>query len=168
MNREMKIIYEVSNQAEKFYENAIDLGDHAAHVLRASHRSQMTSLENIAESTFKTSDVFDFIKKQTARFSYWRQPMPENQSAPANKKVNQGFGLRLKDFLEQDLKKAVDELCDPSCLKIDNTTDKDKQERRRIHLLLIRQFIHQMVAQYEFRVSAVGDLSSAGSSKRGS
>src|SRR6266853_1368500 len=130
MNHEMKIIYEVSNQAENYYEDAIDLGDHAAHVLRAVHRSQMTSLENIAESTFKTSDVFDFIKKQTARFPYWRQAMPENQSASANKKVNQAFGLRLKDFLEQDLKQAADALCDdPLCLNIDNTTDKNKQER---------------------------------------
>src|ERR1700738_2417077 len=98
MNREMKIISEVSNQAEKHYEDAIALGDHAAHVLRAAHRSQMTSLENIAESTFKTSDVFDFIKKQIARSSYWRQAMPENPSTSANKKVNQGFGLRLKEF----------------------------------------------------------------------
>src|SRR6266853_6221189 len=134
MNHEMKIIYEVSNQAENYYEDAIDLGDHAAHVLRAVHRSQMTSLENIAESTFKTSDVFDFIKKQTARFSYWRQSMPENPSSSGNKKVNQGFGLRLKEFLEQDLKKAAEELCDPSRLDIGNTTDKDKQKRRRIHL----------------------------------
>ena len=91
MNNEMKIIYEVSNQAEKYYQDAIDLGDHAAHVLKAAHRSQMTSLENIAESTFKTSDVFDFIKKQTARFSYWRQSMPENASTTENKKANQPF-----------------------------------------------------------------------------
>src|SRR5579872_2935229 len=104
MNPEMKIIREVSNQAEKFYEEAIALGDHAAHVLKATHRSQMTSLENIAESTFKTSDVFDFIKKQTARFPYWRQTMPGNQSTPANKKANQVFGLRLKEYLEQNLR----------------------------------------------------------------
>src|SRR6266852_5392957 len=108
MNPEMKIIREVSNQAEKFYEDAIALGDHAAHVLKATRRSQMTSLENIAESTFKTSDIFDFIKKQTARFSYWRQSMPENQPSPANKKANQAFGLRLKEYLEQDLKRAAD------------------------------------------------------------
>lgn len=168
MNPEMKIIREVSNQAEKFYEEAIALGDHAAHVLKAAHRSQMTSLENIAESTFKISDVFDFIKKQTARFSYWRQSMPENISATENTKANQPFGPRLKDFLEQNLKEAADKLCDPACLDIGNTSDKDLQERRRIHLLLIRQFIRQMVAQYEFRVSAVGILSSAASSKKGS
>ena len=167
MNNEMKIIYEVSNQAEKYYQDAIDLGDHAAHVLKAAHRSQMTSLENIAESTFKTSDVFDFIKKQTARFSYWRQSMPENASTTENKKANQPFGPSLKDFLEQTLKQAADDLCVPAQLNIGNTSDKDLQERRRIHLLLIRQFIRQMVAQYEFRVSAVGILT-AGSSKKGS
>jgi hypothetical protein len=167
MNHEMKIIYEVSNQAEKYYQDAIDLGDHAAHVLKAVHRSQMTSLENIAESTFKTSDVFDFIKKQTARFSYWRQSMPENAPTPENKKASQPFGLRLKDFLEQDLKQAADDVYARSPLPAGSTTDKEMLERRRIHLLLIRQFIRQMVAQYEFRVSAVGVLT-AGSSKKGS
>lgn len=167
MNYEMKIIYEVSNQAEKHYQDAIELGDHAAHVLKAVHRSQMTSLENIAESTFKTSDVFDFIKKQTARFSYWGQSMPENASTSENKKANQPFGPRLKDFLEQVLKRAADEVYARSPLPGGGTTDKEMLERRRIHLLLIRQFIRQMVAQYEFRVSAVGILT-AGSSKKGS
>ena len=167
MNREMKIISEVNNQAENHYEDAIALGDHAAHVLKATRRSQMTSLENIAESTFKTTDVFDYIKKQTARFPFWRQSMPENQSSPGNKKANLGLGLRLKDYLEQDLKNAADELCSSSHLNIGNITDKEKQQRRRIHLLLIRQFIRQMVAQYEFRVSPVGNMSQAGSSKKG-
>src|SRR5579859_1573604 len=145
MNPEMKIISEVSNQAENHYEDAVALGDHAAYVLRATHRAQMTSLENIAESTFKTSDVFDFIKKQTARFSYWRQSMPENQSSSGNKKANQPFGPRLKDFLEQDLKRAADEVYARSPLPAGSTTDKEMLERRRIHLLLIRQFIRQMV-----------------------
>ncbi|HKV57086.1 MAG TPA: hypothetical protein VJO32_02355 [Ktedonobacteraceae bacterium] len=163
----MKIISEVSNQAEKLYENAIALGDHAAHVLKAAHRAQMTSLENIAESTFKTSDVFDYIKKQTARFPYWRQSMPESQSSPGNEDANQPFGIRLKNYLEQYLKKAADDICDPSHLNIGNTTDKEKQERRRIHLLLMRQSIRQMVAQYEFRVSPVGNMSSSGSNRKG-
>ena len=68
MNPEMKIIREVSIQAEDFYDDAVKLGDHAAFALKAAHRSQMTSLENIAESTFKTSDIFDYIKKQTSTF----------------------------------------------------------------------------------------------------
>lgn len=142
---EMKIIREVSIEAENFYEDAIQLGDHAAYALQATHRSQMTSLEGIAESTLKTSDVFDYIKKQTARFPYWREGFPEH--------TNQGLGERLLKYLEDDLINKRDGICRK--IDIGNQTDADKQERRRIHLLLIRQFIRQMAAQYEFRVSLV-------------
>lgn len=147
MNLEMKIVREVSIQAENFYNDAIKLGDHAAYALKARHRSQMTSLENIAESTFKTTDVFDYIKKQTARFPDWRQPFPEHRDA------NQGFGERLKNYLENDLQKKIVTICSSNRLNIGDVTDEEKQERRRIYLLLIRQFIRQMVAEYEYQVS---------------
>ncbi|HEY6407704.1 MAG TPA: hypothetical protein VIY29_09580 [Ktedonobacteraceae bacterium] len=145
MNPEMKIIREVSIQAENFYEDAVKLGDHAAFALKAIHRSQISSLESIAESTFKTSDVFDYIKKQIARFPYWRQPFPEH----SDKTI--GFGERLKSYLEQELPKKLVIVCDR--LDYGNTTDEEKQERRRIYLLLIRQFIRQMGAEYEYQVS---------------
>ncbi|SRR5712692_3121339 len=147
MNPEMKIIREVNIQAENFYDDAVKLGDHAANALKAAHRSQMTGLEGIAESALKTSDIFDYIKKQTARFSYWRQAFPEE------KESDQGFGERLKDYLEKDLADKLTIICDPKRLNIGNKTDTDKEERRRIHLLLIRQFIRQMVVEYEYRVS---------------
>ncbi len=147
MNPEMKIIREVSIQAEDFYEDAVRLGDHAAQALKAVHRSQMTSLENIAESTFKTSDIFDYIKKQTARFSYWRQPYKDSKL---------GFGERLKNYLENDLAKRLTIICDSRHLNVGDTNDEQKQERRRIYLLLIRQFIRQMVVEYEYQVSPVG------------
>jgi hypothetical protein len=147
MNPEMKIIREVSIQAEDFYDDAVRLGDHAAFALKAAHRSQMTSLENIAESTFKTSDIFDYIKKQTSRFPYWRQPMREQ------KESNLGFGEHLKNYLESDLSKRLARICDAKRLNIGNTTDEEKQERRRIYLLLMRQFIRQMVVEYEYQVS---------------
>jgi hypothetical protein len=44
MNREMQIILEVNIQAEKFYDQAIRLGEHAAFVLGRDRRSQMTGL----------------------------------------------------------------------------------------------------------------------------
>lgn len=147
MNPELKIIREVSMQAEEFYEDAIKLGDHAAHALRARHRSQMTGLENIAESTFKTSDILDYIKKQTARFPNWRQPDPTARDP------NQGFGERLKEYLEKDLLKKMGTVCDRKHLDIGDATDEQKQQRRHIYLLLIRQFLRQMVVQYEYRVS---------------
>ncbi len=146
MNPEMKIIREVNIQAENFYNDAVALGDLAAVTLRAAHRSQMTSLENIAESTFKTSDVFDYIKKQTARFPYWRQ------SAPGQNNTG-GFGERLKNYLEKNLKDKLESVCNPKRLNIGNTTEEDMQERRRIYLQLIRQFIRQMVVEYEYQVS---------------
>ena len=148
MNPEMKIIREVSNQAENFYNDAVKLGDHAAYTLKAAHRSQITSLESIAESTFKTSDVCDYIKKQTARFPYWRQGFPEYKDPQL------GFGERLKSYLEDELAKKRDAICDK---KLDI---QDMQERRRIHLLLMRQFIRQVAVEYEYQVSL-------GSKKRG-
>lgn len=147
MNPEMKIIREVSIQAENFYDDAVKLGDHAAYALKAQHRSQMTSLENIAESTFKASDIFDYIKKQTSRFSYWRQPIHEQKDSEL------GFGERLKNYLESELRKRLATICGPKRLNIGDTTDEEKQERRRIYLLLIRQFIRQMVVEYEYQVS---------------
>jgi hypothetical protein len=150
MNREMKIIREVNIQAENLYSDAVKLGDHAAYALRSPHRSQMTNLENIAESAFKSTDVFDYIKKQTARFSYWRQPFPDNKDA---KDANAGFGELLKRFLEQELEKRLTTMCSPKRLDIGDKTDEDKQERRRIYLLLIRQFIRQVVVEYEYQVS---------------
>jgi len=149
MNLEMQIIREVSNEAEDFYQDAVDLGHHAAEALKARHRSQMTGLENIAESSFKTSDVFDYIKKQTARFPHWRQA-PSGQAA-------QGFGPRLQAYLENDLAQSRDNVCSHlsgvNATSISDTSYEGKQTRRRIYLLLIRQFIRSMVVEYEYQVS---------------
>ena len=145
MNRTMKIIREVNNQAELFYSDAVGLGDHAAYALGKARRSQMTSLENIAESTMKSTDVFDFIKKQIARHDDWRKPFKDHKDA------NQGFGERLKTYLEKSFPPKIDTIC--HSVGIDNVTDKDQQQRREIYLLLIRQFIRQVVVQYEYRVN---------------
>ncbi len=141
---EMAIIREVNNQAEIFYEQAVELGDHAATVLpnlTDKRRSQMTNLETIAESTLKFTDVLDYIKKQTARHDEWRRTKP----------IEPCLGERLRDHLENKLKDNLDEICNHLNIKDDN--DEDKQRRRRIHLLLIRQFIRQMVVEYEYQAS---------------
>lgn len=147
MNRETQIIREVSIEAEDFYDAAVALGDHAAEALTARHRSQMTGLEGIAESTFKTSDIFDYIKKQTARFSHWQKPFSGQKNAPV------GFGERLKTYLEIDLEKRLQEVCGPERLNVAENSYSGKQERRHVYLLLIRQFIRSMVVEYEYRVS---------------
>jgi len=131
---ELKIIREVNIQAEAFYEEAKALGVLAAQAFEEKHRSQVTGLENIAESSFKTSDIFDYVKRQTARHEEWQK----NE-----------FGKKLLEKLETDLAKRRDSICS-SRLKIGNKTDDERQERRRLHLLLIRQFVRQMVVHYEF------------------
>jgi hypothetical protein len=148
MNREMQIIREVNIEAEGFYKNAVTLGDHAAYALGREHRSQMTGLENIADTALKTSDIFDYIKRQTARFPYWQKNFPD-QDPP----VTTVFGKRLNDYLEDNLAESQKKLCSDNRLKIANKTHNDRHLRQHVYLLLIRQFIHQMVVQYEYRVS---------------
>jgi hypothetical protein len=153
-NSELKIIIEVNAQAEAFYPDTVELGDHAAYALQKDHRSQLTGLENIADGALKTTDVFDYVKRQTARFEYWRKDFPTHSE--------QSFGLRLLDYLEKKLPNKRDAICNK--LKIGDATDDDKYLRRRIYLLLIRQCVHQLVIEYEFRVNA--DLQQQHNSRR--
>lgn len=147
MNKEMQIIREVNIQAENFYEDAVQLGIHAAYALTKAHRSQMTGLENIADSAPKVSDILDYIKRQTARFPYWRQVFP------GEKPSDEAFGERLKNYLEKELGRKRDAVCNVKLLNIGDQTDEDRTLRRHIYLLLIRQFVRHMVAEYEYRVS---------------
>lgn len=155
MNREMQIIREVNVQAEIFYEDAVQIGDHAAYALTRAHRSQMTGLENIAESTLKATDILDFIKRQTARFPYWRQTFP------GEKPSDEAFGERLKNYLEKEIATKRNAICNARVLNIGEETDEDKTLRRHVYLLLIRQFLRQMVAEYEYRVSFERDKKGA-------
>lgn len=152
MNKDMRMMREINIQAIAFYEAAVKLGDHAAFAFRDlnrskknSHRSQMTGLENIAESTFKVADILDYIKKQIARFDYWRKGYPRNADP------NEGFGEALKKYLENDMKEKCDTIC--RRLEIKDSTDDDKYKRQQVYLQLIRQFIRQMVVEYEYRIS---------------
>lgn len=147
MNEHMQLIREVNNQAELFYTDSVSLGNHAFAALGAAHRAQLTGLENIAESAFKTSDIFDYIKKQTARSREaegWRRP--ESRNAP-------GFGDRLRSYLEQTLREKAATISQVAPSEVVTSDEAQRQRQRRIHLLLIRQFLRQMVVQYEYRVS---------------
>lgn len=152
MNRKMQIIREVNNQAESFYRDAVELGDHAAIALTDRHRAQLTGLENIAESAQKTSDVFDYIKKQIARYDYWRKPLREQQQQQDG---NQGFGERLKMYLETRLPTRIENIF-RAIGETGAAGDERDQERREIYLLLMRQFIRQVVVEYEYQASKKG------------
>ncbi len=145
MNIEMQIIREVNIQAQNFYDDAIGFGNHAAYALRREHRSQLTGLENIANSALKVADILDYIKRQTARSKEsegWRQSFPQ----AANQR--EAFGPALLRYLEEELPKKCKSIA--RRLGIGDQTDEDRQLRRSIYLHLIRQFVRQMVIQYEY------------------
>lgn len=164
MKREMQIKLEVSIQAEQFYEDAIQLGDHAAYAVKKKHRTQLTGLESVAESATKVSDILDYVKRQTARLSYWRQAFSQEQQGSQKEQAawhsiytgdadDKEFGERLKHYLEHVLAEKRDVLCRT---KLDTAHETDEQRmllRRHVYLLLIQQFIRQLVIQYEYRLS---------------
>ncbi len=152
MNKGMQIKREVSDQAEQFYAEAQRLGTLAAEAMGKGRRSQMTGLENIAETAFKSSDVFDYIKKQMARFDDWRDAPRRPPGAGQSQHPEQGFGAGMLEQLEI-LKLKRDIICDR--LKIGKESDDHRRERQQIYLDLIRQFIRQVVVQYEYRLSPV-------------
>src|SRR5579885_1785174 len=119
MNYETQVMLEVSFEADEFYPQAAALGSHAAEALKDKHRSQLTGLENIAESAPKISDIMDYIKKQTARFPHWRHPLARGENA------QQGFGERLRAYLEHDLAHRRDAVC--GRLQIGDSSYDEKQ-----------------------------------------
>ncbi len=143
MNKRTKILLRINEQAELFYDKSQELGILAAQSFREEHgkerqqrhRAQMTGLENIAETTLKVTDVLDYIKKQIARQEGWR---------------HKNFGETLKSYIENNLKADVASIC--ASVGIDDKTEEDRRERQQIYLLLIRQFIRQIVVQYEYYV----------------
>jgi hypothetical protein len=152
MNKRTQIILRVNEQAEDFYADALRLGTLAAQTFleeshsadrqdedRQRHRAQLTGLENIAETALKFTDILDYIKKQTARQKGWKE-----------EHHGQRFGIVLKEYIETDIRQRVNTICGQ--IKIGNETDEERRDRQYIYLLLIRQFIRQLVVQYEYEL----------------
>ena len=151
MTKRMELIIRVNREAgsEEFYKKSQDLGLLAVQCFREEqerHRSQMTGLENIAETTLKVTDVLDYIKKQTA---HQRDPQGWKKKVGANGEL---FGQVLKEDIETGLGPFIDKVCEDF---INSTTDEGKQERQEVHLLLIRQLVRQLVVRYEYEMSLI-------------
>jgi len=170
MNQDMKIIREINLEAEGFYDEAQALGNHAYQAFKDGHRAQLTGLENVAESSLKTSDILDYIKKQISRSDpgkYWRT---ESEDDLPEGKVRQGFGERLKKNLE-GLSMQVERVCRNADIvtKVERGRPRqdeelqraklkaDRWKRQDIHVRLMREFIRQMVVQYEYRTGEGGE-----------
>lgn len=161
MNTHIALITQVNKAAgsDAFYARSQALGllavrafsDEQKSEKQERHRSQMTGLENIAETTGKVTDVLDFIKKQTAHQKVQQEHQKEGQGW--KKKVGakgELFGEILKNELESGLEPYIKNVCHDF---IDTTTDEGRQQRQEVYLLLIRQFIRQLVVQYEYEMS---------------
>ncbi len=123
----IKMLREVALRADGFYDKAEKLGRKAAEELTDKKSSQIKGLEGIANSALKTSDVFDFIKTRTARQEKW-----------------QAWGPDLLEYLSRDLRTARRTIC--TQLEI----DPEGIDGLEVHLMLIREFVRQLTAHYEY------------------
>jgi hypothetical protein len=167
-NTRTQIVLRINRCAgeEDFYAMSKEMGEFAAQIFvepfqpsqqsaeqkekaLEKHRAQLTGLETIAETTLKVTDVLDFIKKQMARpQAYWRKPYTREKAELQGKR----FGEGLMSYIEGYIKQEATKICDQEVPKNKNT-DEWKIEMQHIYLQLVRQFIRQIVAHYEYCVS---------------
>ncbi|NJN68121.1 MAG: hypothetical protein HC884_16120 [Chloroflexaceae bacterium] len=134
-----RMLREVALAADAFYKKAEELGQQAFASLGREKRSQITGLESLANSTQKTSDVFNYIKTRTARQKEWRK---------------KDFGKDLLLYLETTLATERNNIV--ANLKAQKI-ELDAHQQKEVYLLLIRAFVAQLAAQYEFAAIANGE-----------
>lgn len=134
-----RIMREVDWEADNddFRANAQELGQRAQKALTREKRSQITGLESVANSTQKVSDVFNYIKLRTARQSEWR---------------SHNFGQDLLEYLETTLSQKRDNVV----RAVSKHTSLDKYQQQEVYILLIRAFVAQLAAQYEYACLQAG------------
>lgn len=115
------------------YNRAQALGSQAVGLRRA----QISGLESVANGTRKVSDVLDYIKLRTARHREWR---------------TNAIGASLLDALEQDLRARRDGICAELARPgtLGGAVAVDDYMRQDVYMRLIRGFVAQIAAQYEF------------------
>lgn len=146
MNLSMTIIRAVAKELDRdtVYDRAQALGAKAASLRRA----QISGLESIANSTRKVSDVLDYLKLRTARHKEWRVD---------------NIGADVLGFLQQELRKSRDGVFKELTDMIEKEKEAQKAGdqfkeyvRQDIYIRLIRGFVAQLAAQYEYAVLQQG------------
>jgi len=138
MNTRLKMLHEVALVADgpAFTSRARELGGLAATALGEKHRSQITGLESLANSTLKVSDVFDYLKLRTARHKEWRESE---------------LGQQLLQYLEQDLAQEREQIC--LRLGLSDEAPEQREQRQEVYRALIRAFVQQLAAHYEYALA---------------
>lgn len=128
----------VAMESDGFFERAQSPADK----LRTAglDRSQVHSLENIAYSTDRLSDIYDFLKKQIGRpgklGQRWR---------------HRGVGQDLLNALSGLNRKARDIA---NIVRADYPEAIDDDAGRRIHLELCREYLKHVAAHYQYGETA--------------
>lgn len=132
----LQMMREVAEEAdsEPFYATAKSLGETAAQKMTGRHRSQITDLKEVADTAMKVTDVLNHVKNQTARRAYWLE-----------------LGPALLDVIETDLAGRKASICARLTALSKEPHERAKQEQQ-IHLSLIREFVRQLAAHYEYRL----------------
>lgn len=124
MKRRMQIIKLVELKADSYYDDAQKLAENAKAVGNMG-KSQLEKLRGTAECAHKVSDVLNYIKNQATLHKQWRE---------------NNFADELIEKVEKQLKKDMKELC--SQLPSPSASELEEQQ---IHLMLIREYINQVV-----------------------
>lgn len=128
----LKVMREVALHADNMQETARKIGANAAQGLTRSRRSQVTGLESIANSALKTSDVLDYIKLRIAR-------------QRRDEWTYGGWGPELLAFLSDTLRGERTTICQQLGL------DAAGMDGLEVHLMLVREFVRQFSAEYEYQ-----------------
>lgn len=134
MHRALEIRRKVAVRSDQFASKAEEFGALAAQVITGtSGRSQLTGLEAIARSTLKIADILDYIKLRTGRQKSWQ---------------DDDFGRQLLSYLQDEIKLKPNIAMQPPL---------NSDEQHQVILLLMREFIRQVTAHYEFARMGMGD-----------
>lgn len=129
------ILEEISKKADGYYEKSKNFGELASTIFGDKKKSQIRNLENIAYSSSMISHIYDYIKIQTG-------------------KSNTNEDWRKDKFGEKLLNQLIELKDDAKVIK-DNVKNHNREEAteeltRQIHLKLIREFIKQLGAHYNY------------------
>ncbi len=134
MHRTLAIRRAVALRSDQFAAKAEELGALAAQVISGtSGRSQLTGLEAVAQGTLKIADILDYIKLRVGRQDAWRRS---------------DFGRQLLGYLQSEIKGKANIPIQPQLTPA---------EQHQVTLLLMREFIRQLMAHYEYARMQLGD-----------
>lgn len=137
---EIAIRRKVALKSDAYYDDAKPFGEIAEQAFGKTSKSQINSLENIANSATRVADILDFIKRQTGR------------SKEGQRWRNDLLGKKLVDKFEQTLRRDAEELWD----EISQTVPDhylQEADQQTIHIRLCREFIRHLSAHYLYTTS---------------